>query len=399
MQTDKLCQDWYTFLNIGMTADELVALGNASRENDDPEQALAYYAQAFVQDRNNSHAFNNYGNVLRECGDPAGAVPFLQRSITLNPDNPTAQFNLAVAYLLQGNCALGWPQYEHRWNFEHLAGTLPKFVQPQWKGQDLKDKTILVLGEQGHGDNIQFVRFLWNLHQQGAKIVLQVNNNLAALLSGSPIIDSIVDVDQTPKEFDYWIPIMSLPGVLNVTLENLAQMQSYLNADEGVYRAWLQHLGPKHRLRVGFCWSGRRDTWINRYKGMKLDDMLALIQRNPDYDWINLQLDASPEETQRLIDAGVVEYSLPMSTFADTAALVSTLDVVITVDTAVAHLSAALGRPTWIMLGSQAVDWRWLLGRDSTPWYLTARLFRQPVRGDWASVTNRIHQYLGWFKI
>ena len=276
---------------------------------------------------------------------------------------------------------------------------MPKFVQPQWTGQDLKDKTILVLGEQGHGDNIQFVRFLWNLHQQGAKIILQVNNNLGALLSGSPIIDQVVDVDQTPKEFDYWIPIMSLPGVLNVTLENLAQMQSYLNADEGLYRAWLQHLGPKHRLRVGFCWSGRRDTWINRYKGMKLDHMLELIQRNPNYDWINLQLDASPEETQRLIDAGVVEYSLPMATFADTAALISTLDVVVTVDTAVAHLSAALGRPTWIMLGSQAVDWRWLLQRDSTPWYLTARLFRQPVRGDWTSVTNRIHQYLGWFKI
>jgi ADP-heptose:LPS heptosyltransferase len=382
-----------------MTADELVALGNASRENDEPEQALAYYAQAFVQDRNNSHAFNNYGNVLRECGDPAGAVPFLQRSIGLNPNNATAQFNLAVAYLLQGNCAQGWPQYEHRWNFEHLAGTLPTFSQPQWTGQDLTDKTILVLGEQGHGDNIQFVRFLWNLHQKGAKIVLQVNDNLAPLLSRSAVIDQIVDITETPDGFDYWIPIMSLPRVLGVTLENLAQMQSYLNADESLYRAWLKHLGPKHKLRVGFCWSGRRDTWINRYKGMKLDHMLALIRRNPDYDWINLQLDATPEDTQQLIDAGVVAYSLPINNFADTAALVSTLDVVVTVDTAVAHLAAALGRPTWIMLGSQAVDWRWLLDRDSTPWYLTARLFRQQQRGDWSTVTNRIHQYLSWFKI
>ena len=382
-----------------MTADELVALGNASRENDDPEQALAYYAQAFVQDRLNSHAFNNYGNVLRECGDPAGAVPFLQRSISLDPDIPTAQFNLAVAYLLMGDYAQGWPQYETRWNYEHLAGTLPQYSQPRWTGQDLKDKTILVLGEQGHGDNIQFVRFLWNLHKLGAKIVLQVNNNLAPLLSGIPPIDHIVDVGQTPRSFDYWIPIMSLPGVLGVTLENLAQMQNYLNADEGLYRAWLQHLGPKHKLRVGFCWSGRRDTWINRYKGMKLDHMLDLVKKNSTYDWINLQLDATAEETQRLIDAGVVEYSLPVNNFADTAALISTLDVVITVDTAVAHLSAALGRPTWIMLGSQAVDWRWLLGKDSCPWYLTARLFRQPVRGDWSSVTEKIHQYLGWFKI
>jgi hypothetical protein len=400
MRPDKLCQDWYTFLNIAMTADQLVVLGNTSRENDDPEQALAYYAQAFVQDRLNSHAWNNYGNVLRECGDPAGAVPFLQRSITLNPANATtAQFNLAVAYLLQGNYAQGWAQYEHRWNFEHLAGTLPTFSQPQWNGEDLTDKTILVLGEQGHGDNIQFIRFIWNLHKLGARIVLQINRNLAPLFSDSPVLDQIVDVDQTPESFDYWIPIMSLPRVLGVTLENLAQMQSYLIADEGRYRAWLKHLGPKHQLRVGFCWSGRRDTWVNRYKGMDLDHMLALIQRNPNYDWINLQMDATEEETQRLVAAGVVQYNLPVVTFADTAALVSTLDVVISVDTAMAHLGAALGRPTWIMLGAQAVDWRWLLDRDSSPWYLTAQLFRQPGRGDWASVTDKIHQYLSWFKI
>jgi ADP-heptose:LPS heptosyltransferase len=399
MQPDKLCQAQHKFLNIAMTADELVALGNASRENDDPEQALAYYAQAFVQDRLNSHAFNNYGNVLRECGDPAGAVPFLQRSITLNPNNPTAQFNLAVAYLLAGNCAQGWAQYEHRWNFEHLAGTLPSFAQPQWTGEDLTDKTILVLGEQGHGDNIQFVRFLWNLHKMGAKIILQVNDNLAPLLSRSAVIDQIIDITETPEKFDYWIPIMSLPRVLGVTLENLAQMQSYLNADERLYRAWLQHLGPKHKLRVGFCWSGRRDTWINRYKGMSLDHMLDLIQRNPEYDWVNLQLDATAEDTQRLIEAGVVQYSLPVKNFADSAALISTLDVVVTVDTAVAHLSSALGRPTWIMLGSQAVDWRWLLDRDSTPWYLTARLFRQKEKGNWSSCLDQIHKYLRLFKI
>lgn len=382
-----------------MTADELVALGNASREQDNPEQALAYYAQAFVIDRNNSHAFNNYGNVLRELGDPAGSVPFLQRAITLNPGDPTANFNLSVAYLLQGDCAQGWPQYEHRWNFEHLAGTLPNFDQPRWTGQDLKDKTVLVLGEQGHGDNIQFVRFLWDLNRRGAKVILQVNNNLAPLLKGSTIIDQIIDTGQVPDSFDYWIPIMSLPGVLGVTVDNLAKIQNYINADEKLYRAWLRHLGPKHRLRVGFCWSGRRDSWINRYKGMSLDDMLGLIQRNPGYDWINLQLDATAEDTQRLIDAGVVKYSLPINNFADSAALIATLDVVVTVDTAVAHLSAALGRPTWIMLSNHAVDWRWLLNRDSSPWYLTARLFRQPARGEWQPVLDQIHKYLGWFKI
>ena len=382
-----------------MTADELVALGNANREQDNPEQALACYAQAFVIDRNNSHAFNNYGNVLRELGDPAGSVPFLQRAITLNPSDPTANFNLSVAYLLQGNYEQGWPQYEHRWNFEHLAGTLPTFAQPRWTGQDLKDKTVLVIGEQGHGDNIQFVRFLWDLNRRGARIILQVNDNLAPLLKGSAIIDQVIDTAEVPESFDYWTPIMSLPGVLGVTVDNLAKLQNYINADEKLYRAWLQHLGPKHRLRVGFCWSGRRDSWINRYKGMPLDAMLSLIQRNPNYDWINLQLDATPQDTQRLIDAGVVRYSLPIKNFADSAALIATLDVVITVDTAVAHLSASLGRPTWVILGNHAVDWRWLLDRDTSPWYLTARLFRQRERNNWSYPLDQVDRYLRLFKI
>lgn len=382
-----------------MTADELVVLGNQCRENNQPNQALAYYAQAFVQDRTNVHAFNNYGNVLRECGDPAGAIPFLQRATQLDPHNTTAQFNLSVAYLLSGDCNNGWPQYEHRWNFEHLAGMLPDYTQPRWTGQDLKDKTILVVSEQGHGDTIQFFRFLYNLHRAGAKIILQVNNNVGALFENNPIIHSIVDPASTVDEFDYWIPIMSIPGVLQINYDNIEKIHHYLAADEKTYKAWLAHLGPKKKLRVGFCWSGRRDSWVNRHKGMPLDVMLDLIKRNPNYDWFNLQLDSTPEETQQLIDAGAVEYPPVLNNFADTAALIATLDVVISVDTAVAHLSGALGQPTWIMLNNYATDWRWLLNRDDSVWYQSARLFRQPAPGDWQSVTNKIHQYLSWFKI
>jgi tetratricopeptide (TPR) repeat protein len=395
----KICLGQQCLLNIPMTPEELVVVGNQHREQDRPDDALAFYAQAFVKDRNYFHAWNNYGNVLRESGDPVGAVPFLQRAISLDPNNATAQFNLSVAYLLAGNYAQGWPQYEHRWNFEHLTDTLPQFNKPRWTGQDLKDKTIMVCQEQGLGDTIQFVRFIWDLHVRGAKIILLVNQNLEPLFASSKLVEKIVNQAPDQEEFDYWIPIMSLPNVLGITLENLKPMQSYLTANESLYKACLKSLGPKHKLRVGFCWSGRRDNWVNRYKGMNLSHMLDLIEKNPNYDWINLQLDATPEETQKLINAGVVEYNIPINNFADTAALVNTLDVVITVDTAVAHLAAALGRPTWIMLGAQAVDWRWLLGRESSPWYLTARLLRQPVMGDWASVTNKIHQYLGWFKI
>jgi hypothetical protein len=316
----------------------------------------------------------------------------------LAPHHPTAQFNLAVAYLLAGDYARGWPQYESRWNYEHLAGELPKYSQPRWTGQDIKGKTVLVVGEQGHGDNIQFVRFVGDITSRGAKVVLILNSNLRPLMIGPSIPTILVDGDPLP-EFDYWIPIMSIPGVIGSTLENMASVQCYLTADAQLQKEWQAQLGPKNRLRVGFCWSGRRDTWINRHKGMPFETMLELIKRNPGYEWINLQCDCTDEEEAELIAAGVQAYRGAIRNFADSAALLMHMDVVLSVDTAVAHLAGALGRPVWVMLSQYALDWRWLLDRDSSPWYLTARLFRQPKMGDWVSVTDKIHKFLSWYKI
>ena len=382
-----------------MDTEQLIAHGNHAREQNDPELALKYYAQALVHDRNSASAFNNYGNVLRECGDPVGAVPFLQRSIQLAPEHPTAPFNLAVAYLLAGDYKNGWLQYETRWNYEHLAGSLPAYTQPRWTGQDVKDKIVLVLGEQGHGDNLQFVRFVGDIISRGAKVILVVNENLKPLFDSATQSFEVITPDAPMPEFDFWIPIMSIPAVIGTTLENLASVQYYLTANTQIQQAWQKVLGAKHRLRVGFCWSGRRDTWINRHKGMPFETMLALIKQNPTYEWINLQADCTPEEEAQLVAAGVCAYPGTIKNFADTAGLLMNLDVVLSVDTAVAHLAGALGRPVWVMLSQFALDWRWLLDRDSSPWYSTARLFRQPKMGDWQSVTDKIHKYLSWYKI
>jgi hypothetical protein len=382
-----------------MNTEELIEAGTACREQNDPEGALKYYGQALLYDRNSASAFNNYGNTLREIGDPAGAIPFLQRAVQLVPTATTPNFNLAVCYLLSGDYARGWPQYEHRWQFEHLAGTLPQYSQPRWTGQDLQGKTILVCQEQGLGDVIQFSRFLFPLHVAGAKIILQVNNNLAPLLANSTVISQIIDTDDTPAGFDYWTPIMSLAMPLGITLENLPRQLSYLSARNDLTLEWAQRLGKKTRLRVGFCWSGRPDSWINRHKGMPFEVMYALIQRNPSYEWVNLQVECTAEQSAELAKLGVAEYPGTVRNFADSAALIHHMDVVITVDTAVAHLSGALGRPTWIPLNWYGTDWRWLLNRDDNPWYPSARLFRQPKLGEWASVTDKIHQYLSWFKV
>lgn len=390
---------WTSTLNITMNTSDIIEQGNQYRAQHQPAKALECYAQVFISDPDNAAAWNNYGNVLRECGQPARSVPFLQHAILLDPRNVTAKFNLAVAWLGMGDYKNGFPQYEVRWDYEHLAGTEPQYTQPRWRGEDLKGKTILVQGEQGHGDNIQFCRFLFNLHVLGATIKFKVTDGLVPMLHGSPIIQHVMTYAEDPGEFDYWIPIMSLPAVLGVTLDNLPKPVNYLNADAYKQQEWLQRMGPKKRMRVGFAWSGRRDAWLNEHKGMPFEEMLALIKANPNYEWVNLQIDATPEEEAALEAVGVSRYPGAIYSFADTAALIMAMDVVISVDTAIAHLSGALGRPTWIALNWFACDWRWLTEKDSNPWYSTARLFRQPKQDDWASVTKKISQYLSWMKV
>lgn len=382
-----------------MNTNELIDQGNTYRSQNQPLKALECYAQAFVQDPDSSAAWNNYGNVIRECGHPARGIPFLEHAIVLDPNSVTARFNLAVCFLMSGDYARGWSQYEWRWKYEHLDGTLPKYTQPRWTGQDLKGKTILVQGEQGHGDNIQFVRFLYNLHVLGAKIKLKVTDGLIPLLSAGSIIERVMSYDVEDNDFDYWIPIMSIPGVLGVTLENLPKPVNYLNADVGLQKQWLEVLGPKKKMRIGFSWSGRRDAWLNQHKGMPFEKMMDLIKRNPQYEWINLQIDATEEETKALEEAGVQMFPGAIRSFAETAALIMAMDIVLSVDTAIAHLSGSLGRPTWIMLNWFGTCWRWLTVREDTPWYSTGRLFRQPSMGDWDSVTKKVEQYLSWFKV
>lgn len=384
------------------TTEQIIAQGNTYREQHQPELALQQYATAMVTDRGSSAAFNNYGNVLREIGDPVGSIPFLQRAIQLEPNNVTHHFNLAVAYLLSGDYIRGWPAYEARHNFEHLRGTIPNYPWPVWNGEDLQGKTIFVRGEQGHGDIIQFVRFVQNLKNIGATVTVQVTDAMIPLIQSSEIgrdVRVLSYAEHPGDTFDYWIPLMSLPDKLNVRVDNLPTIIQYLNPNPALVADWRRNLGAKNRLRVGFAWSGRRDSWINQHKAMPFATMLGLIQSHPDYEWYNLQADCTAEEEQQLVSAGVRCFPGGVNTFADAAALVANLDVVVSVDTATAHLSAALGKPTWIMLNNYAPCWRWLLNRDDTPWYATARLFRQPQMGDWASVVDKIRLHLKLFKI
>lgn len=383
-----------------MTNEELIAHGNHFRSISEPEKAIACYAQAFVQNHNDINAFNNYGNVIREMGFPERAIPFLLNAIAINPEHITAQFNLAVAYLLMGDYEKGFEQYEYRWKYEHLNGLLPKFDAPRWNGEDLAGKTILVCGEQGHGDNIQFCRFAEQLVAKGAKVIINVDDNLAALLRVSILGPTqIVSIGQPLPTFDYWTPIMSIPRLLGITLKNLPHKMQYLTPSRSTTKAWSERLGLKRKLRVGFAWSGRRDSWINQHKAIPFEKMLELIKKNPDYEWFNLQIDCSEDEARQLAEAGVRMFPGAIQSWDDTAGLVAMMDVVISVDTSVGHLAGALGRPFWLPLNQFGQDWRWLLGRNDSPWYASCRIFRQPKIGDWDTPLDVIHNHLKLFKI
>ncbi len=382
-----------------MTLIELFEQAAHFRATSRPKDAIDLYAQAFAQFPDLGSAYTNYGNVIREMGHPERAIRFLQCAIDIDPTDSIAQFNLAVAYLLSGDLTRGWEQYEKRWQFEHLNGLSPQFEQPRWVGEDLNNKRLLIVCEQGHGDNIQFCRFIAQLKSLGANVIIQGESVLKVLFRMS--FDDSVQVysyEEILPEFDYWISMMSIPGILKITYKNLPTEVKYINAGPQSIQNWQRLLGIKTKLRVGFCWSGRRDSWINQHKSIPFEKMLELVKRNPNYEWVSLQADCSQEQSDKLVELGLNTYPLSITNWNDTAGLIHNLDVVVSIDTSVAHLTGAMGQPLLLPLNQFGNCWRWLLHREDSPWYPSCRIFRQPTIGDWDEPLNRIHEHLKLFK-
>jgi tetratricopeptide (TPR) repeat protein len=380
--------------------ESLICRGNCYRALDQYELALADYGQAFIENHRSASAYCNYGNTLREMGEPELAIPFLQVSQKLDPTNITTIFNESVAHLLSGNLLAGWDLYESRWQYDTQKGLKPEINRPEITINDidagLEGKTVLLYSEQGFGDTIQFCRYIINLRNKGAKIILVTRPELFPLFVGDASI-KVTDNFENIGNFDYHCALLSLPRAFRTTLETIPAPIKYLNANEKAVQWWKKTLGPKTKMRIGLTWTGNRATWINRYKSMSLNQLVPLL--SAEYQFVNLQHDATVEELDLLKQHNVLIVNDQLKNFHDTAALVSNLDLVISVDTAVAHLSGALGVPTWIMLNAYGTDWRWLLNRSDNPWYPTARLFRQPSFKDWTTVVSDIKQHLKLFKI
>ncbi|MCX6927408.1 MAG: tetratricopeptide repeat protein, partial [Verrucomicrobia bacterium] len=372
--------------------DVLNNLGNALRAQDEPIAAIACFRAAARRSPANAGIQANLGSVLREVGRLDEAVETLQHAIQLQPDCADAHWDLGVAQLLQGDFAGGFAEYEWRWR---RTDFLPRqFAAPLWCGENLAGRTLLLHAEQGAGDAIQFVRFARLVAALGARVVLECPRALAALFESVEGVQRVIAQGDPLPNFDWHVPLLSLAHRLGATLNSLESRVPYLRPPPD-RKALLPPTRGNHpaALRVGLAWRGHP---LHRNDGRRSISLTALepLFAATDVAFYSLQVaptaDFSGEATRQ--DA-LINLENLIHDFSDTAALIDQLDLVIAVDTSVAHLAGALACPVWLLLPF-APDWRWLLDRDDSPWYPTMRLFRQPAPGDWTSVVQSVRAAL-----
>lgn len=361
-------------------------LGSALRLLDRFDDAVTHFQKAIELNPQFANAHNSLGTAMLDRNDLDQAKASYQQAISLQPNFAEAHYNLGRLMLLRGDMPSGWNEYEWRWGMKEVATTYQQLRQPIWDGSDLAGKTILLHAEQGFGDTIQFIRFAKQAKQRGARVIVAAQKELGRILSTCDGIDELITEGQPLPAFDIRCPLLSLPRVLQTKLDALSAESPYLHADQSLVASWKDRLANANgALRVGLVWSGRKTFRDDRWRSLKFDQLAPFFEI-PSVHFFSLQIGGPSDE--RLTDL-----SKELHDFADTAAVLKNLDLLITSDTAAAHLAGALACPVWVMLPF-APDWRWLLGREDSPWYPSMRLFRQPGRGDWAGVIDRVSQEL-----
>ena len=361
------------------------------------EEALEQFNRAVSLKPDYVDALHNKASELTELQRFDEAMEVYRRIKQIDPYNAKADWNASFIQLLRGDFKVGWQSREARWQMPTLPGTAkyPRFDKPMWRGErDIADKTILVCADEGLGDTIQFVRYVPMLAALGARVILLPQEPLYPLLSGLPgLSQCLPNMKGGLPAFDLHCPIMRLPWAFGTTLESIPASPSYLPrpADARV-RAWEDRLGVRDKLRIGLVWSGNAAQGKDHSRSISLRTLSRIIV--PGATFVSLQKDPRPQDQAVLRErTDIIDLSEHFTDFAETAALIACLDLVITVCTSVAHLAAAQGCPTWVLL-SAVPDWRWLLDRDDSPWYPSARLFRQTSAGDYEGVVDRMRAEL-----
>lgn len=377
---------------LTLRADYAEALRNRAAllaELDRPEEALACYDRALALQPEDIVALVNRGNALQALQRHAEALQSYARALALEPDDAQAHWNEALTRLALGDYRRGWAKYEWRWRNPALGMQARLSERPQWTGApDIAGKTVLVHAEQGYGDALQFIRYAPRVAALGARVVIACAPQLRALFEGVDGVAQVFVPDTDPiPGFDLHIPLMSLPLAFGTTLETIPGTP-YLPLNAAAVRAWQTRLAPHRGRKIGLAWSGNPKFGRARAKACPAG-LMAKLAAVSGCVFVSLQKGEAAAELARFRDTGatVLDYTAELADFSDTAALVGALDLVISVDTATAHLAGALAKPVWILL-PYAADWRWLVGRADSPWYPSARLFRQPRRGDWDAVLS-----------
>jgi tetratricopeptide (TPR) repeat protein len=356
-------------------------------------EALHSYQRAISLAPEFVDALVNCSTLLKEMMDLEASMRMNHQALTLAPDNAGAHLNLAICHLLRGEFAQGFAHYEWRWKTEQLKASVRPFAQPLWTGeQSLQGKTILLHAEQGLGDTVQFCRYATLLKQQGAKVILEVQAPLLPLLHSLEGVDVWLRQGDALPAFDYQCPLLSLPLALKTTPTTVPSAIPYLAADKELVATWGQRLGNSPRKRVGLVWSGRPEHKNDHNRSMSLQLLTPLVRMDAEFHGLQKEFRAADLALDPAA-MGIRLWADQLTSFADTAALIAHMDLVIAVDTSVAHVAAALGKPVWLMLPFSP-DWRWLLGRDDSPWYPGMRLFRQDAGSDWAGVVQRLQSAL-----
>ena len=361
--------------------------GNVLQETGRLAEALASYDRAVAIDPDHA-VFCNRGSALQALNQHREAIASYDRAVALKHDYADAHWNGALARLCIGDLPGGFAKFEWRWR---TGDGGPSFRQPLWLGaQPLSGKTILLYAEQGVGDCLQFARYVPLVTERGAQVLLAVHRELKALLSD--LADEIFAEGEALPPFDLRCPLLSLPLAFGTTLATIPADVPYVRADEERAARWQARLGASASLRVGLVWSGNPAHKNDRRRSISFDQLAPLLAA-PGVQFVSLQKEVRPSDAEAMGRSPLIDLAAELHDFADTAAVVASLDLIISVDTAVAHLAGAMGKPVWVLLPFSP-DWRWLLERHDSPWYPSAQLFRQPRIGDWASVIARVAEKL-----
>jgi len=357
------------------------------------DEALQSYDEAIRLQPDYAEAHFNKAIALQEFGRFDEAQQSYAQAIRLRPDYADAYLNMSILKLRMGDFEAGWKLYEWRWRGDAQKGLQRIYPQPLWLGEEpIAGKTIFVYAEQGLGDAIQMCRYLPMIEKLGARIIFETPASLIPLLSTLDCDCTLVERGQQPPPFDVYCPIMSLPLAFKTTLQSIPSEVPYLHADPHKRATWKQRLGEKGRLRAGLVWSGSTIHTNDRNRSVSLGVFNSLLELPVEFH----SLQKEYREQDSILLGGLAklkDHQQELADFADTAALISEMDLVISVDTSVAHLAGALGKEVWILLPFTA-DYRWLLDRMDSPWYPTATLFRQPARGDWVGVIDQVRERL-----